>query len=273
LKIVLSRKGFDSSSGGHASPILPDGRMVSLPIPSPLDRVSWHSLRLPDGTTYARLIEELDAGARLGGAGAHVDPDLVRSIRPRRRGWRPAFGQVGAAAGHLRLQGVGENDLFLFFGWFRHAVREQERLRFAPGSGFHAIFGYLRVGTVIDAVPDIRLPAWLEDHPHAAPARCVAANNTLYVARRELEHGTGLPGAGVFRFADSLVLSCPGRSRSRWQLDPAVFRHLKISYHDESAWQDGCFQSRSRAQEYVIDADRNAQRWALALVRAAHRWA
>ena len=33
MKIVLSRKGFDSAAGGVASPILPDGKMLSLPIP------------------------------------------------------------------------------------------------------------------------------------------------------------------------------------------------------------------------------------------------
>ena len=33
MKFILSRKGFDSSNGGIASPILPDGTMLSLPIP------------------------------------------------------------------------------------------------------------------------------------------------------------------------------------------------------------------------------------------------
>lgn len=33
MKIILSRKGFDSSAGGVASPILPGGEMISLPIP------------------------------------------------------------------------------------------------------------------------------------------------------------------------------------------------------------------------------------------------
>ena len=33
MKIILSRKGFDSSCGGVASPILPGGEIVSLPIP------------------------------------------------------------------------------------------------------------------------------------------------------------------------------------------------------------------------------------------------
>ena len=33
-KLILSRKGFDSGSGGCPSPIFPDGTVFSLPIPS-----------------------------------------------------------------------------------------------------------------------------------------------------------------------------------------------------------------------------------------------
>ncbi len=33
MKVVLSRKGFDSANGGIPSPIMPDGTMLSLPIP------------------------------------------------------------------------------------------------------------------------------------------------------------------------------------------------------------------------------------------------
>ena len=33
MKIILSRKGFDSASGGLCNPILPDGTLLSMPIP------------------------------------------------------------------------------------------------------------------------------------------------------------------------------------------------------------------------------------------------
>ena len=33
MKVILSRKGMDSESGVMASPILPDGTLLSLPIP------------------------------------------------------------------------------------------------------------------------------------------------------------------------------------------------------------------------------------------------
>ena len=33
MKIILSRKGFDSEYAGQPSPILPDGTLLSMPIP------------------------------------------------------------------------------------------------------------------------------------------------------------------------------------------------------------------------------------------------
>jgi len=33
MKVILSRKGFDKINGGYLSPIFPDGKMISIPIP------------------------------------------------------------------------------------------------------------------------------------------------------------------------------------------------------------------------------------------------
>ncbi|MGO9273044.1 MAG: hypothetical protein ACLQOO_22875, partial [Terriglobia bacterium] len=33
MKVIFSRKGFDAEAGGVASPILPDKRLCSIPIP------------------------------------------------------------------------------------------------------------------------------------------------------------------------------------------------------------------------------------------------
>ena len=70
----------------------------------------------------------------------------------------------------------------------------------------------------------------------------------------------------------TLVLSHPGMSRSRWALDPDLFRHLTISYHSSDAWKDGYFQSYPRAQEYVIQADNAASAWARNLITISQPW-
>jgi len=71
MKIILSRKGFDSSVGGCASPILPDGKMLSLPIPTSVDVLAYGEIRAPDGETWLSRYLRL-SGSRTGYHGTHA---------------------------------------------------------------------------------------------------------------------------------------------------------------------------------------------------------
>ena len=44
MKLILSRKGFDSGAGGCASAITPDGTLLSLPIPDKLSPIRKRTL-------------------------------------------------------------------------------------------------------------------------------------------------------------------------------------------------------------------------------------
>ncbi len=44
MRLILSRKGFDSSSGGCSSPIFPDGSMIALPIPDKRSPIQYQDL-------------------------------------------------------------------------------------------------------------------------------------------------------------------------------------------------------------------------------------
>ena len=117
MKIILSRKGFDAENGGTASPVMPDGTMLSLPIPCQYDQ-SYNSMFYHD-KSYADIIIDLKAKKCLSDCG-HLDPDLRRDTRKSiPSGWVPIFGQADAAESHLENQGVTVGDLFMFFGWFR----------------------------------------------------------------------------------------------------------------------------------------------------------
>jgi len=269
MKVILSRKGFDSSVGGCASPILPDGRLVSLPIPTSMDHVSYASLRSPCGRSYFQLLKELGGESGIAGRGAHVDPVLERPdhVELSNQRWRASLGQIGAAAGHLRNQGVGVGDLFLFYGWFRHTLEVSGRLQYARDPGVHLIFGYLEVGEVMPFTRQRTIPEWLSHHPHAHPARRAISTNTLYLARDRLSRADECAGAGVLKFDERRVLTASGLTRGRWRLDRRLFGNACISYHDESAWKDGYFQSYPRAQEYVIEANEAIAHWAYELIR------
>ena len=44
MKVILSRKGFDTKSGGFASPIFPDGSCFSIPILGKYNKKRYNEL-------------------------------------------------------------------------------------------------------------------------------------------------------------------------------------------------------------------------------------
>lgn len=164
--LILSKKGFDTENGGGPSPILPDGRMLSLPIPEPRQGVcaARYGELLIGRHTYADLLSRL--GYRVSSTAAtHLDPDLVATARTRPPGWRGMFGKVDQAESHLANNGVGKGALFLFWGWFEHFDGSRPISR---SPGFSALYGYLEVEEVLP-IGSCGQPPFVSDHPHVAP--------------------------------------------------------------------------------------------------------
>lgn len=257
MKIVLSRKGFDSQYGRIPSPILPDGTLLSLPIPTTESGCRFTELK-HGGQSYADLIIALGGDTATAASCCHLDPDLRPGSAP---GWVPAFGQTGAAQTHLSNQGVGIGDLFLFFGRFRQTEFGPDgRLRYVRGAPTqHIVFGYLQVGKVVQG-DEVRDYPW---HPHADNPNPLP-NNTLYLSTDQLT-GTDLPGAGVLDIHPDRVLTAPGLALSRWRM-LTWMRHATISYHSPRSIKDGYLQSAAKGQEFVIDATPDVLAWALGII-------
>jgi hypothetical protein len=174
MKIILSRKGFDSSFGGVASPILPSGEMCTLPIPQSPDRetaIHYQDIRYGD-LTLGKLVQDLTRGKIAPGCSAHLDPDLNYESLTRLPGWKPLFGQAGAAEGHLRKKEVSCGDLFLFYGWFRQVEFSSDGVyRFVPGAReLHVLFGWLQIERRIDLEASEPVELWMRYHPHCQPS-------------------------------------------------------------------------------------------------------
>jgi hypothetical protein len=284
MRIIFSRKGFDTENGRVPSPIFPDGSMFSFPIGLRNSTIPYREIKW-NGESVDRMIRDL--GGKPTGRHAHHDPDLEANSRDRVSGWRPCFGQIGRDQRHLEEQGVGPGDLFLFFGQFQPVQRNgswsYDQL---PGhkKGVHAIFGWLQVDRTypVDEYLPAKLP-WAEDHPHLRD-HWTEDHNTLYVAREELvldDKPTGLRGAGmVTDFHHGLVLTKPQKSMSVWNLpswiapkgdleiNPPLSRHGKANrwtvYDDHVE-----LKTVARGQEIVLDAERYPQAigWAERLLR------
>lgn len=100
MKIILSRKGFDAGYGGCASPIFPDGSMISLPIPEATSTHSMGDLHCGDidVSEVARDLAPVNADYPLCARQAiHLDPWLRRTANPnisRKRVGGPAVRRV-----------------------------------------------------------------------------------------------------------------------------------------------------------------------------------
>jgi hypothetical protein len=255
MKVILSRKGFDSSYGGRPSPILPNGKMISFPIPVGNIR-RYSDLRLNVNETYYNLIQQLGITTINEQSFCHVDPDIYREILDRPKGWKPAFGQVDAAELHLRNQSIGEGDLFLFFGKFCNTQCVQGKYIYYPNKNqdFHALFGYLQIGEILRGN---KLSSWPGKHPHTEEEYLLKnPTNTIYVARDRLSWNSSIPGAGTFNFKEELRFTRQGTRRiSEWDLPRSIFGNVKISYHPDP-WRDSYFQSAAHpGQEFVIRDD------------------
>ena len=249
MKIILSRKGFDSSNGGYPSPILPDGTLLSMPIPSG-DEACYGDLRVGD-QTCADILQQLIPKGQF--SHCHVDPDLRADSRVNMpENWKPAFGQVGAAQGLLSNAGVGPGDLFLFFGWFRRAEKSDGRYRFVPKSSgnfydhadLHVIYGYMQIGAVLTDPEEIAGYPW---HPHAGSAFLERKTNALYLPSEELSFAPGRKGWGTLDFRQDRVLTMEGRNRGTWRELPFlmpehIYGNKKNSARDGGLYYAGIWQ-------------------------------
>ncbi|ODS35342.1 hypothetical protein BEH94_04025 [Candidatus Altiarchaeales archaeon WOR_SM1_SCG] len=278
MKIILSRKGFDSAYGGYPSPILPNNKMISLPIPCERDFTKYSDLKIDD-ETYYYLMKQLKSKIRYQkklreltkNTKCHLDPDICKEVIERCENWKPCFGQINGAQTHLRNEGVKEDDLFLFFGWFKRTKFENGSLKFDEHEpDLHIIFGYLQIGEKKQVNNGTKIPDWMQNHPHAREeyrkiSNRKSNNNKIYVARDNLTWDESKSGAGVFKFNEKLILTKTGFSRSRWEL-PEFFKKAIISYHSEESWKKEYFQSAPIGQEFIIKDNGEVENWAKEII-------
>lgn len=276
MKIILSRKSLDSGVAKNTSPVV-DDTFVPIPIPSSKDTLLYNDIQTRLGISMEQAITDLGIQLKYGKEWtlkprtAHFDPDLDREAIQRHTDWKPCLGQIGAAQAHLENEGVSVGDVFLFFGWFKDAVRNENRLTYSKGDkhGYHAVYGYLEIGEIHHVrSKDEReqLPEWLKTHLHCHDDRITNKHNAIYVAKDTLTWNKQLPGAGLLKADKKGRLTKHGCSRSKWQLDQRIFKNTTISYHSKKSWKEDYFQSVGRGQEFVIEATDRVIYWAKDLV-------
>jgi hypothetical protein len=280
MKIILSRKGFDSAAGGYPSPhFVESNRLLSFPIPedeaNSIDTGrTYADLRYDKNSTYLDIMNQLGL-KKFEDKFTHLDPDVNPNVlNNRTKDWRGLFGQSSSAQAHLKNKGVKSGDLFLFFGWFRDVVKTSNGYKYISGTDKHIIWGYLQVDEVQKIKHDKEYETWKLEHPHYYYRN--REQNTGYIAKQNLSFATNLPGYGTFEFKDDLVLTSKDqKKRSVWKL-PKYFHPsfgTNMSYHEsiynksnKPIWElynEHCIlNSVGRGQEFVIEGNDEIIKWA-----------
>jgi|ERR1035437_478487 hypothetical protein len=283
MKIILSRKGFDSSTGKNASPIFDNNIMISLPIPDDSANINYKELYNKRYGNYYKLLKKIAPKKEF--TTCHLDPDINKNIYARDRGWRGLFGQSDKAQSHLESQEVRAGDLFLFYGWFKHVKEIGDKIEYAEDKeycdGKHVIFGYMQIDKIIpinyrikiqnsspiSGKSDIKWPKWMKYHPHISEEGRDEKINCIYVASKTLSWNNKIPGFGTFDYSNKLVLSAPREaSRTTWELN-SCFKDKVLSWNGgRRVGNDRFFSISDRGQEFVVDATPDIETWAKSLI-------
>jgi len=266
MRIILSRKGFDSSYGSHPSIILPDNKMISFPIPVTQPEIGIAAediLYVELGKTLDELLHELNIKNHYA---YHVDPEIQNikiadKVSFFDRGYG-TLGQSGAAASHLANNHISsieisknEPAVFIFFGLFSKTKRENGKLKY-DGKPFHAIFGYViadeavKVSTISDTVhPE------LKSHLHYINQFEANKKKDEYIKhdRNIIFKGKQF---GTFKYSEDLRLTVNDSDRTtRWGTPDFI----KSMTYNKKRIDDGVrsnnkifFDAASRGQEFII---------------------
>ena len=265
MKIIFSRKGFDSTAGGSASPIFPDGTVFSIPIPSTNDERRYSELSFQyEGQPIQSVLNEV-TGMRIR-HGRHNSCDYSQEHQrchydpmPIPHENRLVLGQASNAESHLHNNGVGTGDIFLFYGWFRRIEKMEDRWRYSPMSrDIQLIWSWMKVGDSFDVKTQaqreevkMKYP-YLSRHPHLADSLDVPypSSNRVYISERH----------GLLPYSDSRCLTdcIEYRGRSTWRLpacfnQPQAFTFLKDFVLEGD---DVIITFRGYGQEFVLDLEK-----------------
>lgn len=236
MRIILSRKGFDSAAGGCPSPII-NGVPVSLPIPSgPSEPYRYRDISHPMGNMGDIVYDQSNGRVRPNNF-AHADPVLPPT-------WGQAvLGQAGAANAHLKNQHVQPGDVFVFFGLFNSPTQKPH----------HRIFGMMTLERIVKLTEnggDWKALGLKQPHPHTE-RKNQNTNNSLYIG-----YGKMATGQHTIKMSQDTIPSF-------WSIPPWLYRH-GLSYHgNKNRWTPTTLKLVNRGQEFVSDVgnDPEAKDW------------
>lgn len=241
MKVVLSKKGVDSSNCSNPVKAKSGEELLFVPIPSLKEKVGYEDIKYSkDKTMFDKAkeniknckflmkvpIECLNKELKVG---CHLDPQLKNYYG--NDNFLASFGQVEKAQKYLENNEIGVGDLFLFYGWFYDEKAHKDK---------HIIWGYMQVGDVLTFNEDGTVNSckqerdkkltredvekeyqFLKNQPHWENTENYPfkRNNTIYIAKKYFndDEKSNIKGYGVFKYNEKLALTDSNADRkSDW---------------------------------------------------------
>ncbi len=257
MKVIFSRKGFDTTYGGFPSPIFPDGTIYSVPIPSKLNDKKFCELRFNyHGEPLQKILNQLTKKrikARKLRECDYLQPKFRCHLDPFwiSKKLNYALGQVGAALKHLENNQIEKDDIFLFYGLFQEIEnRNGEWCYIKSAPKIHLIFASMIVGEIIPVMRTTqKCPPFLGEHPHfdANFSKKYINKNVIFIGQK----------SHVFKYDIKRVLTdlknYKGASKWRLPLD-FDFSHA-ITYISQVKVEkdEVVLQRQGPGQEYILN--------------------
>jgi hypothetical protein len=275
MKIILSRKGFDSYTGGITSPIFENGDMISFPIPE-IEEIDvsddTFDLLHYNGLNFTNLLHQFGYKQK---QRCHIDPDLVKERRVKSvENWNAIFGQCDSAATHLdKTIKVGIGDIFLFFGNF-HCVENHNGIyrktkktgNFYKDNDLQVIWGYLQVKEIIRDHEKQKEYKW---HPHSKPYYLDKKTNIMYVSYDKLTFNKNIDAYGILKFRKDRVLTKENCSKANWIKNPVYDSDNVKEYSDRknsSLNKEKTIYYRGQWQELGLNESLDCEEWAKKII-------
>ena len=280
MKVILSKKGLDSSFSSKPVLIV-DNEMVFMPIIAIEEQELKYSQiklgnsnmltnlkNLVDGTFYINDKKvEITKDSR-----CHLDPQLINYFGC--ENFRGSFGQIKSSQKHLKNNNVQEEDLILFYGWYKD---KNDKLH---TNGKNVFFGYMQIGEIIN-VSNLdekqrkeyeKQYSWLKYQPHWKNKDIYSQkdNNTIYIAREFCTFDDTIKGYGMFKYDKALDLTADDKNaKSCWKIPPlAGLKTSRKGGNGKNSFNElGQFRAPSRNQEIVIENSKKAEEWAVNLIK------
>lgn len=272
MKIILSRKGLDSSINNLSNLLLNEKDLIVIPILEQGGKTKYKDLHLKqldnifNNPSYSKALSPNTL--------CHADPNLTNLFND--KNFVGSLGQVDTAQTHLENQNVGIGDLFIFFGVFTMGNEKDNKIEIDNMLyRKHIMFGYLQIGDIIypnqitqqQKLEYEKKYPWLVSNPHWNTDLYKSKNNCIYVARNYSTFSNKLKGYGMFNYKEKLVLTKENEIRpSVWDL-PKALVGCEMSYHTKDNYKSYGFQSATRGQEFVIQDNKLIEKWAIKLIK------